>query len=95
MSLNCKLKLVLPKQYLYSYKGQTFDEALASYLLRQHTYNLVYLYHYFCVSKLKRPKAVIHTALNRGHSWSRGQIFRGIKRKWNTAEDYIYMESQL
>lgn len=24
-------------------------------------------------------QAVIHTALNRGHSWSRGQIFRGIK----------------
>lgn len=37
----------------------------------------------------------IHTALNTDHSRSRGQIFRGIKRKQNRAEDYRYMESQL
>ena len=27
---------------LYNYKGQTFAEAMASYTLQQHTYNLVY-----------------------------------------------------
>lgn len=37
----------------------------------------------------------IHTALNMGRSGSRGQIFRGIKRKENTTADYRYMESRL
>ena len=34
---------------------------------------------------LQQLQALIHTALNRGHSWSQGQIFRGIKRKWNNS----------
>lgn len=38
-----------PKLYLYNYEGHVFAEAMESYLLHQHAYNLVCLYHHFYV----------------------------------------------
>lgn len=42
------------------------------------------------LARLHQLRAVIHTTLSRSHSWSLGQIFRGIKRNRRSRKLHVY-----